>query len=293
VALIALLRGRPDGASWPELAFEVADAGSAVAVWDRRYAPDLFAASEPSPLDRARAELRSWSDADFRFLTFVDADYPRQLADVYQFPPILFAKGELRSWDVGVSVVGSRSASDRGLAQAREIAALLVDAEITVVSGLAAGIDTAAHTTALATGGRTVAVIGTGIRRHYPAGNRDLQDEIAARGLVISQFWPDAPPSRTSFPLRNATMSAYGKATIIVEAGETSGARIQARVAVNHGRPVVLMDSVAHGTNWGAKLRGQPGVKIATSPQQAIEHVQKIMERARMVSELLAATDRT
>src|SRR5581483_252563 len=112
------------------------------------------------------------------------------------------------------------------------------------ISGLAAGIDTAAHTAALESGGRTVAVIGTGITRCYPAANIELQEAIAHSGLVLSQFWPESSASKASFPMRNATMSAYGRATIVVEASEQSGARIQARLAVAHGRPVVLMNSV-------------------------------------------------
>src|ERR1700744_4410475 len=98
---------------------------------------------------------------------------------------------------------------------------------VTVVSGLARGIDTAAHRAALDAGGRTVAVIGTGIGRVYPAENRGLQNEIADRGLLISQFWPDAPPQKHTFLMRNATMSGYGLATVVVEAGEHSGARAQ------------------------------------------------------------------
>ncbi|MDQ3402682.1 MAG: DNA-protecting protein DprA, partial [Actinomycetota bacterium] len=84
---------------------------------------------------------------------------------------------------------------------------------------------------------------------YFPAVNRELQRSIAANGLVLSQFWPNAPPTRQTFPMRNATMSAYGRATIIVEAGEHSGARSQARSAIAHGRPVILMTSVAQGTN--------------------------------------------
>ncbi len=107
-----------------------------------------------------------------------------------------------------------------------------MSAGITVISGLAAGIDTAAHVAALDAGGRTVAVLGTGINRVYPAANRELQERIACEGLVLSQFWPDAAATKKSFPLRNATMSGYGRVTIVGEAGETSGARIQARVCV-------------------------------------------------------------
>jgi DNA processing protein len=150
------------------------------------------------------------------------------------------------------------------------VSSALVSAGITVVSGLAAGIDTAAHTAALDAGGRTVAVLGTGINRVYPAVNRDLQERIACESLVVSQFWPDAAATKKSFPLRNATMSGYGRATIVVEAGETSGARIQARVGVEHGRPVILRDRVVQANEWAAALQHRPGVHIVSSVDEAL-----------------------
>jgi len=134
-----------------------------------------------------------------------------------------------------MSVVGSRTASPRGLDIARSIAAGLVDRDITVIAGLASGVDTAAHVTALETGGRTVAVIGTGINRHYPAENSALQDRIATEGLVLSQFWPDAPPTKHTFPMRNTVMSGYGRATIIVEGITAGPAEIEALFAVAAG----------------------------------------------------------
>jgi DNA processing protein len=290
-ALVALLRTRPDGLTWPEIAAEVAEARSAHAVWERRQVTDLFSGDESSDaLTTALADVRSWQAADFRFSTFMDDGYPTRLLEVHQFPPVLFARGMAKPDDVGVSVVGSRLASDKGLDHAAELSERLVGIGVTVVSGLAAGIDTAAHSAALKSGGRTVAVTGTGINRYYPAENRDLQDRISVEGLLMSQFWPDSSPNKSSFPMRNATMSAYGRATIIVEAGEKSGARIQARLAVAHGRPVILMDSVVRGTNWGAKLRGQPGVLVADGPQEAVAQVERIVRGEVRVSDLLATS---
>ncbi len=223
-ALVALLRTRP-----PTL-----------------FEPDQ---SGDDAIANARRDIESWTEVDFRFLTFQDDDYPAQLREVHQMPPVLFSQGELCPSDSAVSVVGSRQASESAIRTATEIASMLAASGLTVVSGLAEGIDTAAHVAAVNCGGRTVAVIGTGIRRYFPAVNRELQRSIAANGLVLSQFWPNAPPTRQTFPMRNATMSAYGRATIIVEAGEHSGARSQARSAIAHGRPVILMTSVAQGTN--------------------------------------------
>jgi DNA processing protein len=146
--------------------------------------------------------------------------------------------------DPAVSVVGSREASPQGLTMAAHVARELTARKMTVVSGLARGIDTAALQATLDAGGRAVTVIGTGIGtgigRTYLTENRALQQEIAKRGLVLSQFWPDGPPQKHTFLMRNATMSGYGLATVIVEAGAKSGARVQARIAVEHGRQVIL-----------------------------------------------------
>lgn len=113
-----------------------------------------------------------------------------------------------------------------------------------------------------------------------PAGpeNRTLQDQIARQGLVLSQFWPDAPPTKQSFPIRNASMSGYGLATIVVEASETSGTRIQARLAVEHGRPVILTDSVASSTEWGAALVGRPGVHVASGVSGLSASIDRILD---------------
>jgi DNA processing protein len=163
---------------------------------------------------------------------------------------VLFSRGTLHPGEPAVSVLGSRRACDQCLDWASEVSAALVSAGFTVVSGLAAGIDTAAHTAALEAGGRTVAVLGTGINRVYPAANRDLQERIACVGLVLSQFWPDAPATKKSFPLRNAMMSGYGRATIVVEVGEASGAR-----ALRHRPGVYVVSGVDEALGVVAVLR--------------------------------------
>jgi len=273
-ALVALLRARPGGATWPQMTAEVADSGSALEVWRRHSPLELFDAHSVGDVDTladAMRDINAWDAADFTFLTFADASYPAQLRDVHQFPPVLFSRGELRQSDRAISIVGSRSASDRALNEARDIARMLVEQDVTILSGLARGIDTVAHLAALDAGGRTVAIIGSGITRYYPAENRELQDRIASDGLLLSQFWPDSSPTRHTFPMRNAVMSAYGCATIVVEASEASGSRIQARLAVEHGRPVILTEAVARGTHWGRALVGRPCVSVATTPADAVE----------------------
>ncbi|MDT7579923.1 MAG: processing protein [Pseudonocardiales bacterium] len=288
-ALIALLRTRPAGLTWPQIVAGVVERWSALAVWHEHAAADLFSDHErPAALLEAARDITSWRASDLGLLTVLDDDYPAQLREIHEMPPVLFHRGRLDAEEFGVSVVGSRAASPRGLEIADVVARGLVDRGMTVISGLARGIDAAAHTAALDARGRTVAVIGTGITRYYPAENRPLQDRIAANGLVLSQFWPDTPPRAPQFPLRNAVMSGFGRATVVVEAGEKSGARIQARQAVAHGRPVILTDLVVGGNEWARRLVGLPGVYVASDTGEVMSHIDAIVDEEDQVSRLLS-----
>lgn len=277
-ALVALLR-HPDVA-WSEVVLDVHESGGAVAALERVVAePDtLFSAGPAAPelIADAAAAITDWEADGTRLLAFFDDEYPAQLRDIREMPPILFARGDVRVDDRAVAVVGSRSASAQGLGIARGLASALAERGVTVASGLAAGIDTAAHLAALEAGGRTVAVIGTGIRRSYPAVNWALQQRISEVGLVLSQFWPDASPTKQSFPMRNAVMSGYSAATIVVEAGEKSGARIQARLALAHGRPVVLTTAVLEN-EWAKAFVHNPGVYVAHSIGESLDIVDKLL----------------
>ncbi|WP_125776601.1 DNA-processing protein DprA [Antribacter gilvus] len=288
-ALFALLRR--GGEPWARIAAGVAFEGSAMAIWNASQADEaLFdLPGSDSGLEAASAEISAWEARRLSFTTVLDSTYPRRLLDVHETPPFLFYEGDLRSVDDGMSVVGSRSASVEGQRLAADVARFLVEEGLTVISGLAAGIDAAAHRAALEAGGRTVAFIGTGIARSYPAANAGLQREIAERGLVLSQFLPDAPPSKQSFPMRNASMSGYGLATIVIEAGEHSGTRNQVRRAGDHGRPVILTERVASSTSWGSALRGSPGVHVVGSMSDLGHAVSEIRERPRLAEEALAA----
>lgn len=288
-ALVALLRTRPSRLSWPDITAEVAARGSAREFWDESHPASLFDDEGSDALEEAARDIAGWRSANLGFLTFRDPEYPPQLREIHEMPPVLFHRGTLRANEVGVSVVGSRQASAQGLEITRAVSASLVDRDITVIAGLAKGIDAAAHQAALDAGGRTVAVIGTGITQYYPAENKDLQARIGREGLVISQFWPDTPPSKQSFPMRNAVMSGYGRATIVVEAGEQSGARIQARKAVAHGRPVILTDLVVDANRWPGDLIGKPGVHVASSTAEIMSLVEKIVAGPRTLDTLLTA----
>ena len=288
-ALVALLRTRPNGLTWRKLTEEVLECGSTRAVWTH-YNPDqLFPSPEATAaLEEAVKDLTEWESCGLRFISALDKEFPQRLLDIVETPPFLVAQGNVVVGDPGLSVVGSRKASPRGLEMAKSIATYLVREGLTVISGLAAGIDAAAHTTALAEGGRTVAFIGTGSKRTYPAENRKLHAAIIDNsGLVLSQFWPDAPPRKQHFLMRNALMSGYGLATIVVEAGETSGARAQARMAVEHGRPVILTDLVVKMNEWARTLADRPGVDVVSGVSEIGPIIERIRSEPQRIDEAL------
>jgi DNA processing protein len=288
-AMVALLRtGRRP---WVEYASLVEERGSIRTVLEQELADQAepggqttllpTAAADPAAaaklLAQARADLAGWDADGIRLVTVLDPEYPPNLRAVHDRPPIVFIAGQLNPEDAkGIAVVGTRQATDSGLRQARSIAAHLVEAGYTVISGLAAGIDTAAHTAALEANGRTVAVIGTGLKRTYPPQNAALQHEIATKCAVVSQFWPDSPPTRRTFPMRNAVMSGIALASVIVEASETSGARMQARLALAQGRPVFLLASLVERQPWARDYASRPGTQVVQTPEQLITAIERL-----------------
>ncbi len=274
-ALVTLLRrGRR---SWQLYAELVEEARSASAVLKREgIQQELFEPDLDSSIEAARVEIEGWRQQGMELLTVLDARYPENLRAVYDRPPFLFMAGELEPGDArSVAVIGSRRASSDGVHAAEMIAAQLAAGGYTVVSGLAAGIDTAAHRATLQAGGRTVAVIGTGLRHSYPPANARLQFQIAADCAVVSQFWPEAPPSRRSFPMRNAVMSGITLGTVIVEASQTSGARIQARLALSQGRPVFLWRPLL-SQGWARELASRPGTHVVDTAGQISETIERL-----------------
>lgn len=232
----------------------------------------------------ALERISDWERAGHQFVAFFEDDYPQQLATAFDNPLVLFYAGTLAHDFRSIAIVGSREPSEEGTRFAATLSAIAAPAGITVVSGLARGIDRAAHHAALEAGGRTVAVIGTGLDRFYPPEHQALQQRIASDGLVVTQFEPGATPSRATFPMRNATMSAYSALTVIVEAGEKSGTKIQAAAAVKHGRPLVLTRQVVDGTTWGRKYLDEGyDVTVATTPDAAMEAVYRVLSRSSRV----------
>jgi len=200
-----------------------------------------------------RQRVTAWQAKGLRLVTVLDEDYPINLRRISNLPPFLFYRGELRRDDAfSVAVVGTRRPTPDGLRRARAIAKNLVRSDVTVLSGLARGIDTAAHESALTAGGRTIAVLGSGILRVYPPENASLAEQIADSGAVVSQFWPDAPPAAYNFPRRNIVTSGLGQGTVVIEASATSGAKMQARLALEHGKRVFLLASLVHDNAWAA-----------------------------------------
>jgi DNA processing protein len=302
--MVALLRtGRRP---WVEYAELVEERGSATAVLAEELAqtaaateqttlfsePDAadatgdLASTDPAELlDQASHDLDRWSADGMRLVTVLEPDYPPNLRAVHDRPPMVFVAGRLTSADArAIAVVGARKATHDGTRKAGAIAEHLVDRGFTVVSGLAAGIDTAAHTATLARGGRTVAVIGTGLARSYPPQNEGLQRGIASECAVISQFWPDAPPSRRSFPMRNAVMSGITLATVVVEASDTSGARMQARLACAQGRPVFLLASLVERQQWAREYAARPGTHVIRSPDEITTVVERLISPGSLVA---------
>ena len=289
-ALVALLRigGRPPS-HYSEL---VESDASALTVLERELAQRddgqtllPVAPNSDELIERAAADMASWQAEGMTTVTVLDPGFPINLRAVHDRPPLLFVAGRLdpRRDQRSVAVIGSRRASNEGLKLANAVAGHLAERGFTVVSGLAAGIDTAAHTTALAIGARTIAVIGTGLEQAYPAENAALQSKIASAGAVVSQFWPDAGPTRTSFPMRNAVMSGLTLATVIVEASQTSGARVQARLAQRQGRPVFIARTLVDQA-WARALAGQPGVHVFGDPAE----ITPVLERLTSSDALVA-----
>lgn len=276
VALIAWLR-RPRVA-WSAVTEQLEECGSvqAAAAGQPPAQGSLFEATQADGLEEAARDLERWEQAGIRMVCVLDAEYPSNLRMIHQHPPVLFMRGTADESDAtSVAVVGTRQPTPRGIHQARQLAIGLAASGIPVISGLAAGIDTAAHTAALGAGGRTVAVIGTGIDRAYPAQNAGLQEDIAAKGLVISQFLPGSPPTKASFPMRNAVMSGYALATVVVEAAHRSGARIQARLALQHGRHVFLMRSLLEH-DWARDYAERPGVTVVETADDVFAGLQRL-----------------
>jgi DNA processing protein len=248
--------------------------GSATAVLDAAPS-DLRAVDGIGPkltgrIAAARREIDASSvvatcgEHDIDILADTDPAYPPMLREIHDPPAVLFVRGRLLPEDaLAVAIVGSRHATHYGLEQAERLAGALARAGFTIVSGLARGIDGAAHRGALAAGGRTLAVLGSGLLNIYPPEHLDLAAEVAAHGAILSEAPPHSPPMAGAFPQRNRIISGLSLGVIVVEASIKSGALISARHAMEQGREVFAVpgridNRLAHGCHRlirdGAKL---------------------------------------
>jgi DNA processing protein len=231
----------------------------------------------PALYEERRDAARHWlqGDASRCVITLGDAAYPQRLLQAADPPLLLYAQGRLDLLNVdSVAVVGSRQPTPQGAANARALARQLSERGITVVSGLAQGIDGAAHEGALEGHGSTVAVVGTGLDIVYPSRHRALARRVGERGLLLSEFAPGTPPLREHFPLRNRIIAGLSLGTLVVEAALRSGSLITARLALEAGRDVYAVPGSIHAAqSQGCHALIKQGAKLVESVDDIIEEL--------------------
>jgi DNA processing protein len=202
-----------------------------------------------------------------------DENYPRRLQEIDQPPPVLYLRGEFHSDDeFAVAVVGTRRVTAYGRQVAEEVSRMLARNGITVVSGLARGVDALAHQAALSTGGRTLAILGSGVDRVYPSEHRGLAERIISNGAIISDYAPGTPPDASNFPPRNRLISGLALAVVIIEAGQTSGALITAAFAADQGREVFAVPgNITAPQSKGTNRLIRDGARPLLDPEEVLE----------------------
>jgi DNA processing protein len=287
-AVLALVRA--SRGDWYQTADVIAEAGGAVRLLAgempvmsaerRQRATELLSWVTSTDVSDARELIERVTSQGVRLITITDDDYPENLKLIFNRPPFIWIRGQLDSRSLrAIAVVGTRQATEDGRAIAARLAGGLARAGVTVLSGLARGIDTAAHAATIEAGGRTIAVIGNGILGHvYPPENQDLARRIIdGGGAVVSQFWPEAPPQKANFPRRNVVMSGMAAGTVVVEASATSGAKMQARLALEHGKRLFLPDTLVAAQEWAASYAARPGVTVVSDPDGILDELVKIV----------------
>ncbi|KPL16646.1 MAG: DNA processing protein DprA [Anaerolineae bacterium SM23_84] len=258
--------------AWHAAPLELARAGL-----DRKSLQNLLAMRGKLDLD---AEMRRIEDAGAHVLTLQDENYPRLLRQIHLPPPVLYVRGSCLPEDEwAIAVVGTRRAKAYGREVTRYLAGGLARNGITVVSGMARGIDSQAHRTALEAGGRTIAVLGSGIDIIYPHENVDLAQDIVNRGALMTEYPLGTKPDRRNFPPRNRIISGLTLGTLVTQAGEGSGALITAYFALEQGREVFavpgsLLDRGSSGTN---RLIQQGEAKLVLNVEDILEELNLTM----------------
>lgn len=206
-------------------------------------------------------------------VTLLDDRYPSLLREIPAPPPVLFVKGDLVEGERrSIAIVGTRRVTPYGREMARTIARDLALAGVTIISGLARGVDGIAHQAALEAGGRTIAIMGSGVRQIYPAEHRGLAERISERGALVSDFLPDAPPDGPNFPARNRLISGMSLGVVVVEAPERSGALITVDFAADQGRDVfALPGSLMSGASAGCHRILRDGARLIRGADDVLE----------------------
>lgn len=238
-----------------------------------------------------REELSRAREFGATVLTPDEDDYPALLRTIHDPPPVLYVHGELRPDDgLAVAIVGRRQASPYGLAVADRLARQLAGLGVTVVSGLARGIDAAAHRAALDAGGRTVAVLGNGLGVQYPPEHAALRTAIAKRGAVVSEFPMRETPEPGHFPQRNRVISGLSLGVVVVEADERSGALITARAALEQGREVFAVPgNILGNTSRGPHQLLREGATLVESAEDIVREIQALASWVKSRPEPVAA----
>jgi DNA processing protein len=246
----------------------------------RKVVPERIAqALSAAATDETRAQIDKtleWAQqAGNRVLTLADADYPKALLDIADPPVVLYAKGRLEHLSSpSIAVVGSRNATAQGVVNAEKFSEALSQAGLAIVSGLALGIDAAAHRGGLRGAGSTIAVIGTGADIVYPARNRELAHQIAAGGCIVSEYALGMPAISANFPRRNRIISGLAQGVLVIEAAARSGSLITARMAAEQGREVFAIPGSIHSPlSKGCHLLIKQGAKLAESAQDVLEEI--------------------
>lgn len=240
----------------------------------------LAAALVRPPPDWVRQRDHTWdwlqNDPDHHLLTLADARFPPELLEMPDPPPLVFVHGQLAALahPQRVAVVGSRNPTPQGQLNARAFGLSLGQAGVCVVSGLALGVDGAAHEGALAASAPTIAVLGTGLDRVYPARHKALAHQITATGALVSEYPLGTPPLAPNFPKRNRLIAALGQGTLVVEAALQSGSLITARLAVEMGRDVFAIPGSIHSPqSRGCHALIRQGAKLVESAQDVLEEL--------------------
>jgi DNA processing protein len=207
-------------------------------------------------------------------VTFLAENYPKVLLEIPDPPPFLYVKGELRGSETAVAMVGSRRASTYGILTTTRLAAELAGHGVTVVSGMARGVDTAAHRGALSAGGRSIGVLGCGIDVRYPPENRKLFEEMAEKGALVSEFPMGTSPLAENFPRRNRIISGISRGVLVVEATENSGSLITAQFALEQGRDVfAIPGNINSVSSRGANRLIKQGAKLVECVEDILEEL--------------------